>query len=229
MEELVRKVSLTSDEISWLNGLEAKIAKSIVGFYEVGFALIKIKDNRLYRDKYKTFEEYCRERWAFETSYANRLIKASYVIDNLKSDDDGFKNDHDADQGQIVPVRTNWPHDVVSSKLPTTESQVRPLSKLPNDMQKKAWQLALNSAGDKRVTAKDVSRAVSKVSDKEIGSATQRIKKRINQDELVSEEFKRCFMEFLLHLQGARDGEWKDTSKAAALNYIYSLKTVVEV
>lgn len=229
MNDLVKKESLSSDEISWRNGLETTIAKYLAGFYEVGYALMTIKDNRLYRDKYKTFEEYCTGRWAFNRRYADRLIRASYVIDNLKSNDDGFTDDQE-DQDQIVPAKPNWPKDLIHSKLPATESQVRPLTKLPNDIQKKVWNLTLESAaGGERITAKDVNRAIFKVTNTEISKTTQRIKKRVEKDEMVSDEFKMAFMVFMSAIQDARDGGWEETSKAAALNHIYSLKTVIEV
>ena len=74
------------------------------------------------------------------------------------------------------------------------------------------------------MTARDVSRAVAKVTNKEIKETSHRIKKRIEQDEMVSEEFMGAFMDLLSAIQEARDNGWQDTSKAAALNYVYSLK-----
>jgi hypothetical protein len=65
-------------------------------------ALLIIRDSRLYREQYGTFEEYCNEKWGMTSGRARQLIGASEVMDNLKSD-------------TIVT-------------LPTTESQARPFS-----------------------------------------------------------------------------------------------------
>jgi hypothetical protein len=42
---------------------EGVIERGMKSFIEVGTALLKIRDERLYRENYGTFEEYCRKRW----------------------------------------------------------------------------------------------------------------------------------------------------------------------
>ena len=64
-------------------------------------------DAKLYRASHGTFEEYCRERWGFARNYANKMIAASSVVSHL---------------GTNVPK-------------PATESQARPLAKLPAEEQ----------------------------------------------------------------------------------------------
>jgi hypothetical protein len=56
--------------------LEKVISKGWETFLEVGRALATIRDRRLYRDRYGSFEEYCREKWEFSKTHANRLIGA---------------------------------------------------------------------------------------------------------------------------------------------------------
>jgi hypothetical protein len=46
-------------------------------------ALLSIRDERLYRADYSTFEEYCDKHWGMKRAHANRLISAVGVIDNL--------------------------------------------------------------------------------------------------------------------------------------------------
>ena len=123
-----------------------------------GYSLYKIWDNWLYREKYKTFEEYCRKRWGISRVYAGRLIRAYRVIDNLKTKEGEF-NDY------LFPMGNKNTNRL---QLPTCESQVRPLTKLPQNLQKQAWQMAVEAAGEKGVTAKDVSRAVDIVKNQEI-------------------------------------------------------------
>lgn len=58
-------------------------------------------------------------------NYANKLISASTVVQNL---------------GTIVPI-------------PTTESQARPLTSLPPDQQREVWQEAVETAPKGMVAA----------------------------------------------------------------------------
>jgi len=114
--------------------LEETIQKNLTAFYEVGFALMQIRDNRLYRE-YKhedktpwTFEEYCKSKWNFERNYANKLIKASEVVENL---------------GTNVPI-------------PKSEGSLRPLTSLPPDQQREVYQKAVETAPGGRVAAKHI-------------------------------------------------------------------------
>ncbi len=43
---------------------EFPYAAFVQTFYEVGNALLQIRDERLYRQTHSTFEEYCREKWS---------------------------------------------------------------------------------------------------------------------------------------------------------------------
>ena len=44
---------------------------------EVGNAIREIRDSRLYRERYATFEDYCRERWGWGRNYANKQVVAA--------------------------------------------------------------------------------------------------------------------------------------------------------
>jgi hypothetical protein len=52
-------------------------------FVDVGAALLEIRDSKLYRKEYGTFEEYCNKRWGWQRNYANKLIRAAEVVENL--------------------------------------------------------------------------------------------------------------------------------------------------
>lgn len=75
--------ALTVKETGQLQEYEAVIRSGLDTFYEVGKALLKIRDARLYRAEFGTFEDYCRERWGMSRRHVNRLIEASVVVDNL--------------------------------------------------------------------------------------------------------------------------------------------------
>jgi hypothetical protein len=92
-----------------------ELRKSIkLQFVEVGNALLSIRDNRLYRITHRTFEAYCKGKWGMKKSHAYRLIDAASVAVNLSPMGDNPK--------------------------PTSERQVRLLTKLEPEQQKTAWE-----------------------------------------------------------------------------------------
>lgn len=124
--------ALTSIEKDNLVEYEDIIQKNFATFYEVGFALMQIKENKLYRESYPTFEAYCHEKWGFERNYANKLIRASSVVENL---------------GTMVPI-------------PASERTIRALTRLPAERQKEVYEKALETAPEGKVTAKHVEETV---------------------------------------------------------------------
>ena len=117
------------------------IKKGLKSFLEVGTALLEIKNYKeglFYKDGYGTFENYCREKWRFGQSYAYRLIGAAEVVT------------------EISPIGENE-----KFTRPTSESQIRPLSRLANaEDRKTAWEQAASKAGKNEITAKIVSDVV---------------------------------------------------------------------
>jgi len=73
------KNEITKIETDRLADLEVVISRGQKTFIEVGNALEEIRDERLYRLKYSTFEEYCKAKWGFDRTYASRLISAASV------------------------------------------------------------------------------------------------------------------------------------------------------
>lgn len=74
---------LTTGESAQLAAAEAVIAAGIKTFVEVGEALAGIRDQRLYRAAFPTFEDYCRQRWNFGRNYANKVIAAAEMTKAL--------------------------------------------------------------------------------------------------------------------------------------------------
>jgi hypothetical protein len=64
---------------------EKVIEKNIDGFYAVGQALTRIRDEKLYAPAYSSFKDYCNERWEFSRSYAYRLMNAVVTVDKIKA------------------------------------------------------------------------------------------------------------------------------------------------
>ena len=74
---------LSIDERNELERCEVVIKQGLETFIEVGQALLTIREKRLYRLEFGTFEDYCRDRWGMQRQYANRMIAASEAISNL--------------------------------------------------------------------------------------------------------------------------------------------------
>jgi hypothetical protein len=126
---------LNIEESHELERCEVVIKQGLQTFIEVGEALFIIRDKRLYRNEFNTFEDYCQEKWSLGKRYVNQLIQASEVISNL---------------GAIAPV------------LPQTESQTRPLTSLEPEIQKEVWKEVVKQSEETRqpITAAKVQSVV---------------------------------------------------------------------
>ncbi len=125
--------TLTDAEALELSSLESTVERSLKAFWEIGQALRQIRDRRLYRQDFSTFEDYCTNRWEMSRRWAYQLIDAATVYENVR---------HGA---QI---------------LPANERQVRPLAALPSQEQPRAWAQAVATAPNGKLTAFHVARVV---------------------------------------------------------------------
>ncbi len=116
--EVVEPEELTASELKDRKRLERKVEKA---FYEAGTALKELRDRRLYRDTHYTFEKYCQDRFGHTRQKSNFLIAGADVYHHLTTN-----------RCQI---------------LPSAEYQVRPLTSLPKEQQKLAWEEAVSEAG----------------------------------------------------------------------------------
>lgn len=75
---------LTADEQDEFEELESVIRASAESCFKAGAALAKIRDQKLHREQYETFEEYCKKRWDYSRSYCARLADMHKVMEDLK-------------------------------------------------------------------------------------------------------------------------------------------------
>lgn len=108
---------LTVDEKIELSHLETRIEKGVKASLDMAQALLEVRERKLYRQNYATFESYCYDKWQFSDRYARMLISFAEVVDNLEN------------FGTVVPVSIS-------------ERQVRPLASLPAEQQPIAWDAA---------------------------------------------------------------------------------------
>jgi hypothetical protein len=59
--------------------LERKVERA---FFEAGKALVELRERRLYRSIYRTFEEYCRDKFGHSRRQSYLLMDAAAVFDN---------------------------------------------------------------------------------------------------------------------------------------------------
>jgi hypothetical protein len=81
---------------------ETVIARGLGVFVEVGEALREIRDQRLYRSTHARFDDYCRERWGLDRTYAHRHIRAAEVVGVLPI---GNTPQSESVARELVPLR----------------------------------------------------------------------------------------------------------------------------
>jgi hypothetical protein len=118
---------LTDTERNRLADLEATISTGLQTFVEVGSALAEVRDSRLYRVDWDTFENYCDARWGLERSAAYRYIDAAVVVSAI------------ADAGAEV--------------LPANVGQTRALAAVPELERPKVWARAVEDTNGKPTAA----------------------------------------------------------------------------
>jgi hypothetical protein len=124
---------LSVEEQNELERCEVVIKQGLETFIEVGKALMIIRDKRLYRKEYGTFENYCKDKWGVSRIHAHRLVESAEVISNL------------------LPV---------GNILPDSERQARPLTKIEPELQPIIWNEVVQE--NETITAQKVEQAVGK-------------------------------------------------------------------
>ena len=84
LDPVIGKIEeLSEPEQTELYACEEVIATGWNTYVQVGLALAQIRNKRLYRTQYFTFEEYCRTKWSYGRHYVCRLISAAQVFTHL--------------------------------------------------------------------------------------------------------------------------------------------------
>jgi len=125
-------------EADELERCESIVQSGIRTFFEVGHALQRIRDLRLYRASHGSFEKYLDDRWDYSRTYGYGLIAAAETAANVSA----------------------------IGRQPENERQVRLLTKLDPETQRTAWARANELAqamNGGRMTAWIVERAISEV------------------------------------------------------------------
>ncbi len=132
---------LSDDEQSDRLHLERKVEQA---FWQAGRSLAEIRDRRLFRSTHQTFGEYCRERFCFTEVAASYKIAAAKVVDNLTI---GLSKDETKNLTNGLENESEGMTTIDVQILPTSERQVRPLTKLEPSQQREAWLKSVQQAG----------------------------------------------------------------------------------
>lgn len=124
---------------------EKVIEKGLGSFVEVGEALSKINEGRLYKKKEDdSFENYCATRWGMQDKHAYRLIDAAKCFRTLEK-----------------ALTTK------DKRLPGNEAQIRPLIPLEEKLQVRAWEHVLADNKESKITAAEVEKVVESLASKD--------------------------------------------------------------
>jgi hypothetical protein len=125
---------LSEAEEQQLGVCEGAIQTGCRSVVEMGLALAEIRDGRLYRNNFSSFEEYCQRRWEFKRGKAHYLISAARICRRIA--------------------------EIPSLAQPDRESQLRPLLAVSLEDAELAWQYAAQFSSGRPITARMVKRAV---------------------------------------------------------------------
>ncbi|MFH2064954.1 MAG: hypothetical protein ABIK15_07140 [Pseudomonadota bacterium] len=195
---------MTEEEQSRLEELENIVHENFGAFVETGMALAEIRDKKLYREEYVTFEAYCKAELEVSRSRAHRLIESATVVKNLLP------------IGQQIGIGI----------LPTNERQARPLTKLPPEDQVKAWKEVLETC--RKPTAHAVERVAKQYHNEEVKKQYRETKQRVSTESIVSPAFKKGFQAFMDVVAEERNQGWKKTAKKAAIKHIATIIKLIE-
>jgi hypothetical protein len=128
-------MELTQRDIDDLERLEDVIAEGSATFIRVGNAIAEIQERKLYLRDYKSFEEYCQQRWGWSRYYGYNLMASSKAVSSL-------------------PKKCR--------QIVNTESQAREISKIPPERREEVIEQARKNGS---LTAKSIREAASRIID----------------------------------------------------------------
>lgn len=137
----VEQEGLSKEEQKTLAECEAVIDRNQDAFKETALSLCIIRKQRLYREKFKTFEKYCQTRHGFGRKYGYRLAAAGQLFQEMSP---------------------------IGDTALTNESAARALIKAPKEKRREVLEKAKAEAGDHPLTATKITAAVKAVQDNEV-------------------------------------------------------------
>jgi hypothetical protein len=178
---------LSTREEELLKRLEAAIEEHLKGFKIVGQALTIIRDERLYRIEYDTFEEYCAVEWEISRPRAYQLTQCYMVLNNLST---------------MVDISGSPKFSI----LPENERQTRPLTILPMEQHGEVWSMVIEEAEkqEAKITGTFIERCISLLSERKVKARLKNTTRKA-QDSQLPDNIRASFNSFLTEVQLSRD------------------------
>lgn len=123
-----------------LSHLEKTIERGKTACIEMALALLKIREERLYRENHPTFEDYCQRRWEFSDRYGRMLVEYGETVRAI--------------------------HSAGGTMVPVSERQSRALNGLEPEQKTEAMSGAAAVAPDNKPTTQHIQRAAAAVKSK---------------------------------------------------------------
>ncbi|MCF8112792.1 MAG: hypothetical protein K9K21_02945 [Desulfotignum sp.] len=238
---------MSPEETDRLAELEAAVRKDLKGFLRVGMALKEIRDQKLFRGKAVTWEDYLKQVWDFSKAYGNRYIAAYNVVENIVITQAKLVNtdktapmgavsenakmtpmgvildDEEKPSSDVVLKESAMPSWAQETLLPQNERQARPLTLLSPEQQTAVWQRVLLETGGKP-TALAVRKRVEEILDAQLDETKEGIQKRVTKDVSIPEDFSQQFAKLLEILSMYRKSGWKEFNRKQALDYVKAIE-----
>lgn len=160
--EVLSPNALSQDEQELLQQHEATIEQCLDATERLLIAFYEIKEKRLYRAEYSSYEQYCKQRWGHTRRTGYMKAQAGEVLINLLAGD--------------------------FSILPNTK-QARPLAGLSPEAQREAWADTL-AYTEQKPTQNEVEKAIARCKEKKTVGATVQLDSAITdeQEELAGQQ-----------------------------------------
>jgi hypothetical protein len=122
---------LTDEEKGHLEELEDRISENFKSAFTLAAALAEIREKKLYREDYKSFEEYCKRRWDYSRSYCERLADMNSVLVDLKEYEETEVYPRNESQARVfVPLRKEQRIELLKTVLAKSETDTTTASEL---------------------------------------------------------------------------------------------------
>ena len=149
--------------------LETVIQAGLKTFIDVGQALEAVRAEKLYRDKWKTFEAYCEDMFELSRNRAYQLIDAAKTVKRLES-------------METLPKIFGKNEEVGIDKIIPNEHAANVISKVPDDEIQEVLDVVAEDyqATGKPVTGKSIKDAAAKVAEKKQDKPEPTIKEQVS-------------------------------------------------
>lgn len=183
--------------------LESVIQSGLKTFIDVGQALEAVRSEKLYRDKWKTFEAYCEDIFELSRKRAYQLIDAAKTVKRLES-------------METLPKILDKNEEVGIDKIIPNEHAANVISKVPDDEIQEVLDVVVEAyqATGKPVTGKSIKDAAAKVADKKQDKPEPTVKEQISKLRSVALKHYQAAMRAVDSLHGLKSD--KSTLKIVA-------------